>query len=308
MNERIPLGRMLTFGLLPSGLKKALYRLRGNHIGRHVRLSLGAVVVCPGKFSIGDGTRIGLFTSISGRSLSIGRRCNIRSAVFVLADSIRIGDEVTISETAILRAGHLSDQSALVVDDLVHIFPSTTIDPSRRVHLQEECAVGPGCSIFTHSSYKNILDGFPVRYGDVTIGRRVELTYDVFVAPGVTVGDDTIVGYGSYVNRDLPARVLAAGTPAVVKRTKEQFAPTPTDAEREATLRDILAEFDKHLAYNSIRHTPEQVVLNGSREIVVNGDTRFDLEQYRCTPPRDELSRLLRRFLSRYGIRFRQSE
>lgn len=308
MNERIPIGKMLTFGLLPSGLKKIFYRLKGNHIGNHVKFSLGSVIVCHEKFSIGDGTHIGCFTAVCGRHITIGYHCNIRSAVIINADTIQMGNEVTISETAIIRAGHPSDQSAFIVDDLVHIFPSTTIDPSRQIHLQEECAVGPGCSLFTHSSYKNVLDGFPASYGDITIGKRVELTYNVFVGPGVTIGDDTIVGYGSYVNRNLPANVLAAGTPATVKRSKEEFAPTPSKEEKEKMLKEILNEFDKHLTYNGISHTPNQVVLSSGNEIVVNGTTHFNLEQHRCDNPKDDLSKTLRRFLSRYGIRFKQSE
>lgn len=308
MNDRIPLKRMLTIGLLPSCLKKTLYRLQGNHIGKHVKISLGSVIVCKSKFSIDDDSSIGFFTSISGRTLQIGHHCNIRSAVVIHANNIQIGNEVTISETAILRAGHLSEKSGLIIDDLVHIFPSTTIDPSRLVHLKEECAVGPGCSIFTHGSYKNILDGFPVHYGDVVIGKRVELTYNVFVAPGVTIGDDSVVAYGSYVNHDLPDNVLAAGLPAIVKRHKEQFAPTPSAEKKEELLEDILLELKNHLYYNGIAFSKEQIELQGSKEIIVNSSTRFNLETHTCNKPKDEISITLRRFLSRYGIRFKQTE
>ena len=308
MNNRIPLKKMLTFGLLPSSLKKALYRLHGNHIGKHVKLSWGSVIVCKEKFSIGDNSRIGHFTSICARTLQIGCGCNIRSAVIINADNIQIGNDVVISETAILRAGHLSEQSSLIIDDLVHIFPSTTIDPSRHVHLQEECAVGPGCSIFTHGSYKNILDGYPVHYGNVVIGKRVELTYNVFVAPGVTIGDDTIVAYGSYVNQDLPANVLAAGLPAVVKRQKEQFAPTPSEKEKKEILKDIIEEFHKHLSYNGIHFSEDQIQLIGTNEIIVKGNTRFDLQNRCCDKTEDTIAISLRRFLSRYGIRFKTLE
>ena len=168
--------------------------------------------------------------------------------------------------------------------------------------------MGPGCSIFTHGSYKNILDGYPVRYGDVVIGKRVELTYNVFVSPGVTIGDDTIVAYGSYVNHDLPDNVLAAGLPAVVKRHKEQFAPTPSEKEKKELLNDILSEFKNHLSYSNIPYSEKQISLVGSNEIIVDGTIHFNLSTHRCDPSDDILSSTLRRFLSRYGIRFKQSE
>ena len=41
----------------------------------------------------------------------------------------------------------------------------------------------------------------------------------VIVCPGVTIGDDTVVGAGAVVTRDLPAGVLAMGTPARVVRS-----------------------------------------------------------------------------------------
>ncbi|MET1071646.1 MAG: sugar O-acetyltransferase, partial [Umezawaea sp.] len=36
--------------------------------------------------------------------------------------------------------------------------------------------------------------------------------------PGVTIGNNTVVGAGSVVTRDLPAHVLAVGNPARVVR------------------------------------------------------------------------------------------
>lgn len=308
MGARLPIGKMLTFGMLPSCVKKMLYRIRGNKIGRHVKLHLGAVVLCKSKFSIGDGTEIGYFTSLSGDEVSIGKRCNLRSAVIVNAHKIAIGDEVTVSETAIIRAGHLSEKSAIIIDDLVHVFPHTTIDPSCRVHLFEECAVGPGCSIFTHGSYKNILEGYPVAYGDVNIGSRVELTYNVFVAPGVSIGDDTVVAYGSFVNKNLPANVLAAGCPAVVKRTKEQFAPTPSEERKQLIIKEIIGEFEKHMVFSHIPMNTQDIKVIDAKEVVVNDLYHFDLINHKCSSPGNLLSKELRRFFSRYGIRFKVEE
>ncbi|HWE44073.1 MAG TPA: DapH/DapD/GlmU-related protein [Gemmatimonadaceae bacterium] len=52
----------------------------------------------------------------------------------------------------------------------------------------------------------------------ITIGSRCWLGGGAIVCPGVSIGEDTIVGAGSVVVRDLPARVIAAGNPARVVR------------------------------------------------------------------------------------------
>jgi putative colanic acid biosynthesis acetyltransferase WcaF len=48
----------------------------------------------------------------------------------------------------------------------------------------------------------------------IMIGARCWIAADVFVAPGVTIGDGTVVGARSGVFGDLPEWVVAMGTPA----------------------------------------------------------------------------------------------
>jgi len=55
----------------------------------------------------------------------------------------------------------------------------------------------------------------------ITIGRRCWLAADVFVGPGVTIGDGTVVGARSSVFEDLPGWVIAAGNPARPIRERE---------------------------------------------------------------------------------------
>jgi maltose O-acetyltransferase len=52
----------------------------------------------------------------------------------------------------------------------------------------------------------------------ITIADNVWLGGGVIVLPGVTIGPDTVVGAGAVVSRDLPAGVLALGSPARVVR------------------------------------------------------------------------------------------
>ncbi|MCD8143122.1 MAG: sugar O-acetyltransferase [Clostridiales bacterium] len=52
----------------------------------------------------------------------------------------------------------------------------------------------------------------------VHIGRNCWLGSGVVVLPGVTIGDNTVVGAGSVVTKDLPANVVAVGNPCRVLR------------------------------------------------------------------------------------------
>jgi maltose O-acetyltransferase len=52
----------------------------------------------------------------------------------------------------------------------------------------------------------------------VTIGSNVWIGAAAIVCPGVSVGDDSIIGAGSVVTRDVPPGVVAFGSPARVVR------------------------------------------------------------------------------------------
>jgi maltose O-acetyltransferase len=56
----------------------------------------------------------------------------------------------------------------------------------------------------------------------IVIGDNVWLGGGVIVCPGVSIGDDTVVGAGAVVTRDLPAGVVAVGSPARVLRSVAQ--------------------------------------------------------------------------------------
>ena len=52
----------------------------------------------------------------------------------------------------------------------------------------------------------------------IHIGRNCWLGAGVIVLPGVTIGDNSVIGAGSVVTRDIPANVVAYGTPCKVIR------------------------------------------------------------------------------------------
>ena len=52
----------------------------------------------------------------------------------------------------------------------------------------------------------------------IHIGHGVWLGAGVIVLPGVTIGENSVIGAGSVVTRDIPANVVAVGTPCRVMR------------------------------------------------------------------------------------------
>ena len=86
--------------------------------------------------------------------------------------------------------------------------------------------IGASCQLATRVQLLTAthpIDPEPRRLGwesaaPITIGDNVWLGGGAIVCPGVTIGDDTVVGAGAVVTRDLPAGVVAVGTPARVMR------------------------------------------------------------------------------------------
>ncbi|MBS1774559.1 MAG: acyltransferase [Bacteroidetes bacterium] len=53
---------------------------------------------------------------------------------------------------------------------------------------------------------------------EVNIGNNVWIGWGATILKGVTIGDNSIIAAGSVVTQDVPANVLVAGNPAVVKK------------------------------------------------------------------------------------------
>ena len=98
--------------------------------------------------------------------------------------------------------------------------------------------IGAACQVATYVQLLTAthpVDPEPRRLGwesaaPITIGDNVWLGGGAIVCPGVTIGEDTVVGAGAVVTRDLPAGVVALGSPARVVREigPEDAVATPT--------------------------------------------------------------------------------
>jgi maltose O-acetyltransferase len=84
----------------------------------------------------------------------------------------------------------------------------------------EDCQIGPNVQLLTPV---HPLEAQPRKdrleaARPITIGNNVWLGGGAIICPGVSIGDDSVIGAGAVVTRDIPPRSLAVGSPARVIR------------------------------------------------------------------------------------------
>lgn len=87
----------------------------------------------------------------------------------------------------------------------------TYINAKYGVFLEELVQVGSHCSIYSVSTIDN-------KNGKVHLKKNAKLGSHSTVLPGVTIGENSIVGAHSLVTKDIPDNVVAFGVPAKVIR------------------------------------------------------------------------------------------
>jgi len=83
----------------------------------------------------------------------------------------------------------------------------TVILAQQGVTIEDKVQVGPGVKILSIST----IDG---KQGKVTIKRNARVGANSVVMPGVTIGENAVVGALTFVNCDIPANETWVGTPA----------------------------------------------------------------------------------------------
>jgi len=92
----------------------------------------------------------------------------------------------------------------------------TYINAKYGVIIEDFVQIGSHCSIYSISTIDD-------KKGQVLLKRNCRVGSHSVVMPGVTIGENAIVGAFSFVNRDIPDNVIAVGVPAkVIKEIKKQ--------------------------------------------------------------------------------------
>ena len=94
----------------------------------------------------------------------------------------------------------------------------TYINAKFGVTIEDEVQIGSHCSIYSVST----IDG---KEGEVVLKKNCRIGSHSVVMPGVTVGENAVVGAMSFVNCDIPDNVVVAGVPAkVIKNASRKGA------------------------------------------------------------------------------------
>ena len=99
-------------------------------------------------------------------------------------------------------------------------FNLTLVDDTH-IYIGDYTMLGPNVVIATagHPILPELRSSRQLQYNmPVHIGRNCWLGAGVIVMPGVTIGDNSVIGAGSIVTRDIPANVVAVGKPCRVMR------------------------------------------------------------------------------------------
>jgi len=99
-------------------------------------------------------------------------------------------------------------------------FNLTLVDDTH-IYVGDYTMFGPNVVIATagHPILPELREGIGYQYNaPVHIGRNCWLGAGVLVMPGVSIGDNSVIGAGSVVTKDIPANVVAVGSPCRVLR------------------------------------------------------------------------------------------
>ena len=143
---------------------------------------------------------------------TIGVRLRNRLMPYACGTNVVVWDSVHIDKPANLRMG-----------SNVSINRHSTINATGGVLIGDDVLIGPYVLLqsqdhrFEDAGVTFNRQGYDRR--PIAIGSNVWIAANVTVLPGVTIGDDVVVGAGSVVTRDIPPGSLAVGVPAKVIRT-----------------------------------------------------------------------------------------
>lgn len=100
----------------------------------------------------------------------------------------------------------------LKLGEYIDIGAFTYIQASCGVILEDDVEIGGGCHIYSETT-------IDMKKGTIHIKKNAKIGAHCVIMPGITIGENSIIGACSFVNRNIPDNVIAFGVPCkVVKK------------------------------------------------------------------------------------------
>lgn len=115
----------------------------------------------------------------------------------------------------------MEQNSEVIIGDEVVFSNGVSIYAKSKVTIEDKVMIGINCFIIDNDGHdlsaQERMLGIP-KTAEITIKKNVAIYYNSIILKGVTIGENSVIGSGSIVTRDIPANVFAAGNPARVIR------------------------------------------------------------------------------------------
>ncbi len=91
----------------------------------------------------------------------------------------------------------------------------TYINAKHGVVIEDNVQIGSHCSIYSISTIDN-------KEGKIALKKNCRIGSHSMIMPGITVGENSVIGAFSFVNKDIPKNVMAFGVPIkIIKKIKK---------------------------------------------------------------------------------------
>jgi len=131
---------------------------------------------------------------------------------------------------------YISDsvKNGLKIGRNIQILDSVFLDPSHcfLISIGDNCTICPNVRLIAHdASTKNFL-GY-TKIGRIEIKENCFIGDSAIVLPNVKIGPNSIIGAGSVVTKNIPPNMIAAGNPAKMITTVQEYIDKIKGISRE---------------------------------------------------------------------------
>lgn len=171
------------------------------------------------------------------QGIKYGRKCRFFGLPVIVKKNggkIEIGDELVLASGFLSNMVGMYQRSIILARDGGKVkignrvsMSGVTVYAFKNIQIGDDTSIGANTKIFDSDfhpmdpTYRlaNADDKEHTLMKETVIGKNVFIGCNAIILKGVNIGDNSVIGAGSVVSRDVPANCVAAGNPARVVKT-----------------------------------------------------------------------------------------